>query len=200
MQGFPRTRVSWFLLPWLGKDITWHYPPLTPSKKELLVFWLLKFSDKIFLHGFFSETSMHSIPELGIPPEIRIPEFREENPVQEIGNHQKHPPFPFDYHCCCDESHFIYNLFQICSSLFFSSLFSRFPHVDFVLTLQLKPGHHHPLRFLPKTPTFLSCRVSTKSWANLPAGSTSNPQTGTHWVAQTKHDWRIFKGSSDGFI
>lgn len=104
---------------------------------------------------------MHSIPELGIPPKIRIPEVREENPVQEIRNHQKHPPFPFDNHCCCDESHFIYNLFQILTSFLIS--FQGPPHVDSVLTLQLKPSHHHPLRFVPKTPTFLSCSVSTKS-------------------------------------
>lgn len=160
-------------------------PPNTLQKRTA------SWAPQIFWQNFptwiLSETSMHSIPELGIPPEIRIPEFRQENPVQEIRNHQKHQPFPFDYHCWCDESQFIYNLIQICSSLF-SSLFSRSAHVDSVLTWQLKPSHHHPLRFVPKTLTFLSCSVSTKSWANLPSGSTSNPQPGTHWGAQTKHD------------
>ena len=70
----------------------------------------------------------------------------------------------------------------------FSHLSSRSPHVDSVLTLQLKPFHHHPpLLFVPQTPTFLSCSVSTKSWANLRVvGSTSNPQPGTHWAARNK--------------
>lgn len=79
----------------------------------------------------------------------------------------------------------------------FSHLSSRSPHVDSVLTLQLKPFRHHPpLLFVPKNPDLPLLQRQHKELSQSARRWFNQQPTTRHSLSSPKQNmiWRIFNG------